>query len=95
MVETSQRIIKAKTGTPHQRLYSWIQKWEKDPIWRPWNPKVHGAHHRVSTDAEEGEISDHVSDNYLVPGHLFTDTSFIEIATMAFLEQYHDKEAPS
>jgi hypothetical protein len=57
--------------------------------------QVHGAHHQVFIDAEERAISNYISDNYRVSGRLFTDTSFIEIATMAFLEKYRNKEALS
>jgi hypothetical protein len=56
---------------------------------------IHDARHRVIADAEERAISDHISDNHLALGLLFTDTGFIEIATMAFLENHCDKETPS
>jgi hypothetical protein len=84
---SSQCVIEAKAGIPHQRLYSWKQKWEPDPTCRPRNSQVDGWHHRVFTDATERAISDHISHNYLVPSRLFTDKSFVEIATMAFQEK--------
>jgi hypothetical protein len=70
-------------------------KWGQNSTWRSWNSQVHGAHHRIVIDAEGRAISDHISDNYLVPVRLFIDLSFIEIATTVLLEKYRDKESPS
>jgi hypothetical protein len=87
---TSQRRIEEAIGIPHQRLYSWKQKWAKNPNWRPWNSQGRGEHHPISTPEEECAISNHIVDSYITPGLLFTDATFAEIAVQAFLEKHKD-----
>jgi hypothetical protein len=89
---TSQRRIEEATGIPHQRLYSWKQKWANNPNWRPWNSQAHGAHHRIFTPEEECAISNHIIDCYITPGLLLTGATFVEIAVQAFLEKDKDSE---
>jgi hypothetical protein len=55
---------------------------------------VHDAHHRIFTDPEEQTITDHMFVNWFLPGRLFTDATFVEIATAAFLEKCKDTETP-
>jgi hypothetical protein len=48
------------------------------------NRQINGTHHRIFTDAEEQVISDHISDNSLVPSHLLTDHGSVSpMATVA------------
>jgi hypothetical protein len=79
---------------PHQRLYAWKQSWNQDPTWPPWHFEVHGAHHHIFSDEEERAISDHLSENYLLHGRLFTNAMFVQIATTAWLEKYRQTELP-
>jgi hypothetical protein len=65
---------------------------EQDPTWRPWNFQLHDPHHRIFIDADEDAMADHISANWLLPGCLFTDATFIEIAIAAFFEKHKDTE---
>jgi hypothetical protein len=80
-------------GIPPQRLYDWKARWMQDPEWRPWLYTLRGEHHRVFSDAEERAIADYIVQNYLVPGALFTDSTFREIAMTAYLEKSDDDQA--
>jgi hypothetical protein len=53
---------------------------------------LHRTHHRIFIDAEEQTIAHHISANWLLAGRLFTDASFVEIVTAAFLEKYKGRE---
>jgi hypothetical protein len=53
---------------------------------------VHGAHHRIFTNAKEQAVADRISANWLLPGRLFTDTALIKIKTEALLERSKDIE---
>jgi hypothetical protein len=49
----------------------WKAKWEADRLWRPWNPEVHGQHHRTFTEEQEQEIAEEAITEYILPGRLF------------------------
>ena len=49
--------ISLSTGIPHETLSRWHAKWEDDPLWRPWLPKVPHAERRcVLTDSQMREM---------------------------------------
>jgi hypothetical protein len=54
----------------------------------------HGLHHRIFTDHEEQALKDHMTDNHLLPGTLFTNDSFRELAIQAFLEKHPGEDMP-
>jgi hypothetical protein len=87
----SLRGIGQLMGIPFQRLYDWRARWAQDPDWRPWVYTLRGDHHRVFSDAEERAIADYIIDNYLVPGVLFTDSTFRDIAMTAYLQKDDDQ----
>jgi hypothetical protein len=62
------------------------QKWEQDPTWRPWHFEVYNAHHRIFSDEEERAISGPISKNDLLHERLFTDATFVRIATTTWLK---------
>ena len=78
-------------GIPAATLYRWRDKWRQNPDWRPWNTKKK-EEHRIFTDAEEIGISDFIVKNYLVPGRLFTNSDFKQIAMDAWLEKNRDND---
>jgi hypothetical protein len=81
-------------GIPFQRIYEWRARWMREPDWRPWCYTLRGAHHRVFSDTEEQAIADYIVQNYLVPGALFTDSTFRDIAMIAYLEKFSDDQMP-
>ena len=78
-------------GIPVATLYRWRDKWRQNPDWRPWNTKKK-EEHRIFTDTEEIGISDFIVKNYLVPGRLFTNSGFKQIAMDAWLEKNPDND---
>lgn len=85
----------ALMGIPFQRLYEWRGRWTQDPSWRPWSPTLRGKHHRIFTETEEAAIADYITQNYLVPGALFTDGTFREIAMAAYHEKIANDPRPT
>jgi hypothetical protein len=55
---------------------------------------VYGAHHRIFTDTGEYAIADHIAANWPLPGRLFTDATFVTIATAVLIEKSKDPEPP-
>jgi hypothetical protein len=76
---------------PKQQLYDWKRNWTLNPNWRLWSDG-HGRHHRRFTGTEERGISDHIANNYINVGRLFTDATFHEIAVQAYLEKHQRDE---
>jgi hypothetical protein len=89
---SSQRINEQTNGIPHRRICGRTKKCEQYPAWRPWSLKLHHTYHRIFIDAEEQAVADHISANWLLSGLLFTDASFVEIVTTAFLKKYKGTE---
>jgi hypothetical protein len=92
---TSYHTISAQTGIPFQRLYDWRTQWSRDPTWRPYIHTFRGRHHRIFSDEEERHITEYIVQNYLLPGYLFTDATFRQIAIEAYLEKSKDNENPT
>jgi hypothetical protein len=84
--------ICAQTGIPFQRIYNWKKQWSQNPSWLPYIYSFRGFQHRIFTDQEEREIADYITQKYFIPGHLFTNTTFRQIVTQAYLEKYRDDE---
>jgi hypothetical protein len=76
----SYRTVPRPTGIPFQQLYAWKFKWTKDPNWRHYTSKLRSLHHRAFTKGEEQALADYITLNYVLPGYLFTDAAFRQIA---------------
>jgi hypothetical protein len=94
MEPTSYLTVPRLTGIPFQRLYAWKSKWTEDSNWRPYTYELSGFHHRVFTKAEEQALADYITLNYVLPGSLFTDATFRQIAIQAYLEKHQQDETP-
>jgi hypothetical protein len=81
-------------GIPFQRLYEWKGRWTQDPNWRLWCSTLRGKQHRIFTGAEEEAIADYITQNYIIPGALFTDGTFREIAMTAYNEKSENESRP-
>ena len=74
-------------------VYRWRCNHAIDPSWRPWKTN-RGKDRRIFTDDEERAISEFITENWLVPGKLFCDEDFREVAHDAYTMKYllDDKE---
>jgi hypothetical protein len=91
---TSYLTVPCLTGIPFQRLYARKLKGMEDPNWRPYTYEFCGLHHRVFAKEEEQALADYITLNYVLPGYLFTDTTFRQIAIQAYLEKHQKDETP-
>jgi hypothetical protein len=85
-------VIGHTTQIPQSTLYRWLGAWRADPLWRPWRSEAHSEHTRIFTDAEEKALGEFIIANYLIPGRLFTDAEFREIALQAFLTKHRESD---
>ena len=80
----------AEFGIPPSTLYYWYAKWQTNNEWRPWDSDRR-VQHRIFTDQEEA-MSEYIIVNFIVPGILFTNEDFKDLASQAYLEKYKDSE---
>jgi hypothetical protein len=67
------------TSIYFQRLYAWKIKWTEDSNWPPHVHAFWGLHHDGFTKKEEQALTDYMTLNHVLPGHLFTDAAFRQI----------------
>jgi hypothetical protein len=91
---TSYLTVSRLTDISFQQLDTWKSKCTEDPNWRPYIYELHGLHHRVFTKDEEQVLADYIILNYVLPGYLFTDATFRQIAIQAYLEKHQQDETP-
>jgi hypothetical protein len=91
---TSYLTVPLLMGISFQRLHTYKSKWTEDPNWRPYTYELRGLHHRVVTKEEEQALADYITLNDVLPGYLFADATFPQIAIQAHLEKHHQDETP-
>ena len=74
-------------GVSLPTVYRWKKQFERDQSWRPWKTR-RGRDRRIFTDAEEGAISEFITENWLVPGHIFNDQDFQRVVQDAYAMKY-------
>ena len=75
------------TGIPLSTISRWHRSLCLNPRFNPLDKK-YGQHKRIFTDEEEDSLADYIVDNYIIPGHYFTDDDFRELALQAWKEKY-------
>jgi hypothetical protein len=71
-------------------LHEWRHHWEADPAWRPWNGQVHGAHHRIFTDADEAELAQVIVTEYIGKGRQFIGPTFRRLPDEVYAQTGRD-----
>ena len=78
-------------GVTLPTVYRWKKQFDRDPLWRPWRTR-RGNDRRIFTDTEEAAISEFITENWLVPGRIFTDQDFQRVAHDAYAMKYLQEE---
>jgi hypothetical protein len=81
-----------ETQIPQSTLDRWYKAWRADHDWRPWRLQAHAEHECIFTNEEEQAIREFIVANYLIPGRLFTNAEFREVAMDAFLTKFRDRD---
>ena len=78
---TAREIV--QSGVPKSTLYEWLHHYQQDPDWRPYATN-RSQDRRLFTNAEERAMSEFIITNFTLPGKLFTDEDFKDLALHAW-----------